>query len=73
MEEVKKDLKVNKTHFISVEGARLYDYPLYLYNPASELEPYHIAKYKGEYYKLKPTHKPQAGPIRYLESGKNNV
>lgn len=67
-------IEVSGTHFISREGAKLYDYPTFWKNngKGGHID---VVKFEGEYYLTQPTGtgKPCRGPIPYGISGRNQA
>ena len=67
--EERHGIKVSRTHFLSKEGVKHFDYPVYWVNGGSGNH-IGVAKYKGRHYLMQVTGSPYEEPIPYTQSGR---
>lgn len=69
--EERHSITVSKTHFLSKEGVKYYNYPVYWVNDGKGGH-IGVAKFRGNHYLMQPTGSPYPEPIPYAESGRSS-
>jgi len=63
------NIDVSETHFMSKEGSRHHDYPLF-YKPCADGTHIEVARYKGDLYITQYTKSDYGKPIPFHHSGR---